>query len=57
MRSIFFFALGVATGILLAPDSGEKTLSKVRSKISEWGDEIEDKLAEQVNGEKEEEED
>lgn len=56
MRSIFFFALGVAAGMLLAPDSGDKNLQRIRSKLSEVGGDIEDRIKEQLNGEDEEDE-
>lgn len=53
MRGLFFFFAGVATGLLLAPDSGDKTLQKVREKLSDLGEDIEDKVKEQLNGDEE----
>ncbi len=44
MRGLIWFALGVATGLLLAPDSGDKNLQKARTKLGEWGRELEDQL-------------
>ena len=56
MRSIFFFALGVAAGMLLSPDSGDKNLERIRNKLSEVGGDIEDRIKEQLYGEDEEDE-
>ncbi len=44
MRGFFCFAIGVATGLLLSPDSGDKNLQKAREKIGEWGSKLEDQL-------------
>lgn len=53
MRGFFCFAIGVATGLLLAPDSGDKNLQKAREKMGEWGSKLED----QLTGEEDEDED
>ncbi len=50
MRTLFAFAAGIAAGILLAPDSGDKNLKRLRRKLSELGDELESRLKEQENG-------
>jgi gas vesicle protein len=44
MRGFFCFAIGVAAGLLLAPDSGDKNLQKAREKIGEWGSKLEGQL-------------
>lgn len=44
MRGLICFTLGVATGLLLAPDSGDKNLQKARKKLGEWGRQLEDQL-------------
>lgn len=56
MRVLFAFAAGVAAGLLLAPDSGDKNLEKMKAKLSDWGEDLEGKLKEQFSSEEEEEE-
>lgn len=42
-------AAGTATGLLLAPEKGEKTRKKLKESASDWEEEIEQKVKEQVN--------
>lgn len=51
MRGLLFFFAGVATGLLLAPESGDRTLQKVRDKISDLGEDLEDKVKEKLEDE------
>jgi hypothetical protein len=44
MRGLICFTIGVATGLLLAPDSGDKNLQKARKKLGKWGRQLEDQL-------------
>jgi len=42
------FAAGVVTGILFAPEVGEKTREKLKEKAGEIGDELEMKYQEEI---------
>lgn len=57
MRTLFAFAAGIAAGILLAPDSGDKNLKRIRRKLSEIGEDLEGRLKKQQRDENENDED
>lgn len=44
MRYLICFSIGVATGLLLSPDTGEKNLEKAKEKVGDLGRQLEDQL-------------
>ncbi len=55
MRGLICFTIGVATGLLLAPDSGDKNLQKARKKLGKWGRQLEDQLSSRDEEERQDE--